>query len=273
MKRSALCVLFATIPLVSLPALARAESWPQAATEDRCSADHFQVTDLVSYAESRDQRLANGSVNYINPGINGSIKVHGWNNSDVLVRACIQTAAPTDSEARSLASQLTITNGAGKIEASGPPTGDRTHWAVSYEVWLPHTANLDLQAHNGSIAIDNVSAHLRFQTLNGSVYLGGVAGDVEGSTTNGSLTIDLEGSGWNGHGLRAETTNGSVHLNLPENFSADVQTSTVNGRIQGDFPITVSGELGRTMSFQSGSGGPLVEVKTVNGRVHIARRA
>lgn len=251
---------------------ASAESRNAVGTEDRCSADHFHVNDLVSYAESRDERLANGSLNHINPGANGSIKVHGWNNPDVLVRACIQTAAPSDSEARSLASQVKITGGVGAIEPSGPSTGEQQYWSVSYEVWVPNTANLDLQANNGSIAVENVSSQLRFHTQNGSVHLSGVAGDVDGSTTNGSLTIDLVGTGWNGNGLRAETTNGSVHLNLPENFSAQVRASTVNGRINVDFPVTVTGEIGRTLSFQLGSGGPPVEAKTVNGSVHITRR-
>ena len=96
---------------------------------------------------------------------------------------------------------------------------------------------------------------------------------MDGSTTNGSLAIDLTGTGWSGNGLRAETTNGSVRLNLPENFSAQVQASTVNGRVRVDFPITISGEIGKTMSFQLGAGGPLIEAKTVNGSVHIARKA
>ena len=273
MKRSVLYVLFAVAAVTLLPGLATAQGWVPAEKDDRCSANHFHVNDLVSYAESRDQRLANGSSNYINPGMNGSIRVHGWNNADVLVRACIQTAAPNDSEARALASQVAITRGPGMIEPIGPSTNQQRYWSVSYEVWVPTAANLDLKAHNGSIAVENVTSQLHFHTLNGSVRLNGVAGDVDGSTTNGSLTIDLLGSGWNGHGLRAETTNGSVRLNLPDNFSAQVQASTVNGHVKIDFPVTVSGEISRNMSFQLGSGGPLVAAKTVNGSVHISRRS
>ncbi len=242
-------------------------------SDKECSANRFHVNDLVSYAESRQQRLPNGSTNYVNPGENGSIRVHGWNNSDVLVKACIQAAAPTDSEARALAAQVTIARGVGQIEPTGPEKGDQRYWGVSYEIWVPNASSLDLKANNGSIGVQNVQGQIRFHTSNGSVHLSEVAGDVEGSTTNGSLTIDLSGSGWTGNGLRAQTTNGSVRLNVPENFSAHVQASTVNGRVQVDFPITVSGEVGKSMSFQLGSGGPLIEAKTVNGSVHIGRKA
>lgn len=265
-----LSILATALSLFAGPISAR--EWTPATERDSCSAAHSEDDDLVRYAESRDERLPNGSTNYINPGANGSIKVHGWANSDVLVRACIQAAAPSDSEARSLASQVAITRGSGMIEPSGPSNEDHQHWGVSYEVWVPNAASLDMKTNNGSIAVSGVAGLIRFHTQNGSVHLTEVAGDVDGSTVNGSLTIDLVGSGWKGNGLRAETTNGSVRLSVPQNFSAQVQASTVNGRLKVDFPVTVSGEIGKTMSFQLGSGGPSVEAKTVNGSVTIARK-
>jgi hypothetical protein len=197
--------------------------------------------------------------------------VHGWNNSDVLVHACIQAAAPSEAEAHSLADQVTIASGPGEIVASGPSHHDH-HWSVSYEIWVPNAANLEIKAFNGSIAVENVSGQLRFHTLNGSVRLNGVGGDVDGSTTNGSVTVDVADGGLHGNGVRAHTTNGSVRLNIPTNFSGRVSASTVNGRVHVDFPVTVSGEIGRNLSFQLGNGGPLVEATTVNGSVHVARR-
>lgn len=250
---------------------ARIPSWGSA--DDNCSASHFHVNDLVSYAELKEQRLPAASTESINPGQNGSIKVHGWNQSDVLVKACVQTAAPSDSGARALVSQVSIAQGPGQIEPKGPSTSDELYWNVSYEVWVPAASNLELQANNGSIRVETVHGQIRFHTLNGSVHLAEVGGDVDGSTTNGSLSIDLSGGAWNGSGLRAETTNGSVNLNLPDNYSARVEASTVNGRVKVDFPVTVSGEIGKDMSFQLGNGGPTIQAKTVNGSVHISRKA
>jgi len=238
-----------------------------------CSASHFQHNDLVSYAEMREQRLASASTNAIDPGQNGSIRVHGWNNPDVLVKACIQAAARTESEARSVASQVAITRGPGAIEATGPSKSDELYWGLSYEVWVPNGSNIKLDANNGSISVDTVNGQIRFHTLNGSVRLADVGGDVDGSTTNGSVSIELAGSGWNGNGLHVKTTNGSVKLDLPDNFSAQIQASTVNGRIHSDFPVTMSGDIGKNMSFQLGSGGPTIEARTVNGSVHIGRRS
>jgi DUF4097 and DUF4098 domain-containing protein YvlB len=96
---------------------------------------------------------------------------------------------------------------------------------------------------------------------------------VDGETTNGSVTVELAGAGWNGSGLRVQTTNGSVKVNLPENFSARLEVSTVNGKVHTDFPVTVSGEIQKNMSFVLGSGGATIEARTVNGSVHIGRRS
>lgn len=255
----------------SAPITAKTPSWP--AESDNCSASHFHVNDLISYAQLKEQRLPAAATDSINPGANGSIRVHGWNQADVLVKACVQSAAPSDSEARAIASQVNVVQGPGQITPSGPSTDNQHYWSVSYEVWVPTASNLSLEAHNGSIHVETVNGHIRVRTLNGSVHLTDVSGDVDGSTTNGSLSIDLAGNAWNGAGLRAETTNGSVNLNLPENYSARVEASTVNGRVRVDFPVTVSGEIGKNMSFQLGSGGPTIQAKTVNGSVHIGRKA
>lgn len=268
MKRSVICWLIAASALVSISS-AKAEGWKTAAND--CTADHFQVNDLATYAESKEQHLAAAAMESIDPGANGSVRVEGWNQSDVLVKACVRTAADTESEAQALVSQVSIAQGPGQIEPNGPSRNEHLHWDVSYEVFVPNSSNLNLNAHNGSIRVETVRGEIRFHTVNGSVHLTDVGGSVDGSTVNGSLDIDLTGNAWNGSGLRAETTNGSVKLNLPEHYSAQVEASTVNGRVRVDFPVTISGDIGKTMSFQLGSGGPVIQAKTVNGSVRIGR--
>jgi hypothetical protein len=59
---------------------------------------------------------------------------------------------------------------------------------------------------------------------------------------------------------------------IPENYSARVETETVNGPIKVEFPVTVQGQIGRRLSFQLGSGGGLVRAVTTNGGVVIRRK-
>lgn len=270
MRMTKLLPIFGSVALLVFPFQAAKAQGDSPRSNRECRANSYQ-DGLATYAETRDQRLPAASTNRIDPGQNGSLMVHGWDQQDVLVRACIQTAAPSDSEARSLVSQVKIARGAGDMEPDGPSEDHEHRWNVSYEIWMPNTSNIDAHAYNGSIALDSLRGQIRFETLNGSVHLDRMGGDVDGSTTNGSVNIRVDGSKWDGRGLRAETTNGSVRITMPDNYSAKVEVSTVNGRVNVAFPITVSGEIGKSLSFQLGSGGPTIEARTTNGSVSVGR--
>ena len=132
----------------------------------------------------------------------------------------------------------------------------------------------DKLAQNGGIEIADMVGDIDFDATNGSVRLERVAGDVRGRTTNGRLRIELAGSSWEGRGLDAETTNGSVTLLVPEGYGAELEASTVNGAFEIDFPITITvrGRIGRNLRTTLGDGGPPIRVVTTNGGVRIRRR-
>jgi DUF4097 and DUF4098 domain-containing protein YvlB len=66
--------------------------------------------------------------------------------------------------------------------------------------------------------------------------------------------------------------NGSVHLDMPSDMNADVRFRSVNGRLNSDFPLTVSGTFGgRKLDGRIGNGGRELVVDTVNGSVELRR--
>ena len=179
-----------------------------------------------------------------------------------------------------------MTVAGGRIRAEGPRTGRRESWGVSFEIFTPHDSNLDLRAHNGGISISDVRGEIEFRTQNGGVHLegfefrtqnGGVhleglEGNVRGRTQNGGLRVELEGDRWEGSALDVETQNGGVTIDVPQGYSAEFETGTVNGGIDLAFPIMVSGRLRSTIRTTLGDGGPLVRVKTTNGGVTVRQR-
>jgi hypothetical protein len=115
---------------------------------------------------------------------------------------------------------------------------------------------------------------MELSAQNGPITLSGVGGDVHASTQNGPLHVRLTGVRWNGAGLNAETRNGPVQLAIPEDYNARLETGTVNGPMQSDFPLTVTlggRESWRRLATTLGSGGPLVRVVTTNGPVTLKR--
>ena len=175
----------------------------------------------------------------IDAGQNGGIKLRGWDRADVLVRARVEAYGESDAEARSLASGVRIETTGTSVRAEGPSMRDRDnqHWSVSFDIQVPRAAMVTLRTVNGGISIDDFHGTAKFRASNGGVSLTNVGGDISGQTTNGGVTVNLEGDRWDGAGLDVETHNGGVRMTVPDNYSAVLDTGTVNGRVNVDFPI------------------------------------
>src|ERR1041384_4299546 len=227
---------------------------------------------LENNCEIREQTLAlSGGTISIDGRPNGGVNVKGWDQNQVLVRARVQTAAPTLAEAQALGQQIRVETSGAKIFASGPENRRDYQWNVSYEVFVPRRADLSIETTNGGIAIADVNGRIDFTAMNGGVVLKRVGGTVRGSTMNGGLVVELAGDRWDGASLDGSTPNGGVILSVPENYSANLQTGTVNGSVSVDFPITVQGKINKQIAVNLGSGGAMVKAMTTNGGVHLKR--
>ena len=226
---------------------------------------------LANHCEIKEQTLAPTGLISVDARKNGGVSVKGWERNEVLVRSKIQAAAPTQAEADELAKQITINTAGGKIFADGPENRKDYWWSVSYELMVPRRSDLSLESHNGGIAIADVTGRLEFTALNGGVVLKRVGGNVHGSTTNGGVVVELEGDRWEGETLDVRTTNGGIVMSVPENYSAHLETGTVNGHLSIDFPVTVQGRITKEIAVNLGSGGATVRAMTTNGGVKIKR--
>jgi len=230
---------------------------------------------LASHCEIKEQTLPASGLISVDGKTNGGVSIKGWERQEVLVRAKIETRAPTQAEADQLAQQVIIETAGLNIHAEGPETRNDYQWYVSYEIFVPTRSDLNLKAHNGGISINDVSGRISFETTNGGVSLSRVGGSVTGNTTNGGVHIELTGASWEGETLDVRTTNGGVNLVLPNNYSAHLETGTVNGNVQSDFPLNVPmterGRMPKDISVDIGSGGPTIRATTTNGGVHLSR--
>ncbi len=229
--------------------------------------------DRGSYCEVREMTLPPlGAVLTVNAKPNGSIKVTGWDRREVHIRARVSANADTDDEAQALVKQVTVQTG-GSVQAEGPARENDRNWSVSYEISAPVDQPLSLSSTNGSIAISNIRGQAEFQTQNGSLSLTDVGGNFTGRTQNGSVQVSLQGQRWDGEGLNVQTQNGSIRVTVPDGFSAHLESSTVNGRVAVDFPVTVSGQIDRRhLTTDLNGGGAPMRLVTTNGSVSVRKR-
>ena len=204
---------------------------------------------------------------------NGGIHVDGWDGDSVRVIARIQANARDDDGARELLKNVRIkTDGRSIVSDSPRSWGRNESVSVTYMVHVPRRFDLRLEAHNGGIGVAGVTGRMNLETTNGSVNLVEIGGDVSAHTQNGSLNVQLAGTKWDGRGLDAETQNGSVRMAIPGDYAALIETGTVNGRMSTDFPVTLQGRIGRTLSLPLNGGGAPIRAMTTNGSVSLTRR-
>lgn len=239
--------------------------------DDWC-ADAGHDGDRVSFCEVREATIGAGGPIAIDAGQNGGISVRGWDRGDAVVRARIVGYGATRDDARRIASEVRVDT-AGVVKADGPArSDDETGWYVSYEVSVPKSASLTLDANNGGIVIENFGGSATFHTKNGGISLRDVGGDMKGETTNGGVIVDLAGDRWDGAGLDVTTKNGGINIRMPEHYSAELEVGTTHGRLNIGVPITVQGTIGRSLTTVLGGGGARVRAVTTNGGVTVRQR-
>jgi hypothetical protein len=219
------------------------------------------------YCETRETTLPAMDSLTVDAVPNGGIKVVAWDRNDILIEARIQVWDEDEDDAVRKAGGIEIHTDGGRVRAE---SRYEDNWSVSYRIQAPRAIDLQLESHNGGISVAGITGELRIETRNGGLTLDSVAGDVVARTRNGGVHIELQGERWQGSGLDVETRNGGIDLEIPDGYSAELETGTVNGRIRIDFPVTVRGEIGRSLSTTLGEGGAPIRVKTTNGGVRIS---
>jgi DUF4097 and DUF4098 domain-containing protein YvlB len=246
-----------------------------------CRRDRWnRHDDRVKHCEIREDSLrapGGNSTITVDPGQNGGVAIRGWDKDSIYIRAKIQTYGRSEAAAAALARQIRIVAAGSTIRTEGPEVENWEHsasWSVSFEVYVPRRSNLDLETENGPLSVREVVGTMDLEAHNGPVALRGVGGMVRARVQNGPLVVSLTGARWEGEGLDAETVNGPVTLAVPEGYSAQLETGTVNGPMSVDFPLTVTiqGRISHRINTTLGSGGPRVRVVTTNGPLSIRRR-
>jgi Toastrack DUF4097 len=224
------------------------------------------------FCEVREFTLAKPSVLRIADNPNGSIRITGTGRNDVLVRARVMATADSVDEARAIVRDVRVTTDGGAVRTDGPTARDRRAWWVSFRAEVPGAQDLDLETSNGSIDISSVRGRISAESSNGSLRMTDLGGDVTGRTTNGSVHVALAGTTWNGSGLDVRTSNGSVRLEIPNDYNGQLSVGTHNGSLSFAMPITIQGRIDRRIDTTLGKGGAPIRAETSNGSVRIERR-
>lgn len=141
---------------------------------------------------------------------------------------------------------------------------------VDFTIRLPAGIVFSGQTVNGDVEAEHLGSDAEVRTVNGSIDVS-AAGHVEATTVNGSIRAAMGRADWPSE-AEFTTVNGGITLTLPDDLSAEVRAETVNGDLETDFPLTVTGRFGpRHMRGTIGRGGRQLRLTTVNGSIRLRK--
>ena len=271
MRRFALIganVLFAVLPLAAASLHAQSFSIHSCPNGDGGGNDGFLShwfggSEQVCETRTIAFPLVNGQL-HVN-GMNGGIEVVGEDRRDVYLEARVIAHAGSKTAAEALLHEISIQTGE-TVQANGPKAAMTRGWSVSFKLHVPHDLTGEFHTMNGGISLVAIAGDIHGETTNGGIEFKDLGGNVRLTTTNGGIHATLAGNTWQGAGLTAKTTNGGISVDAAPGYSAHVVASTVNGGIE------VAGQTGsrrHSVDRNIGSGGPTLDLETVNGGISI----
>jgi DUF4097 and DUF4098 domain-containing protein YvlB len=182
------------------------------------------------------------------------------------------------------------------------------HRLLKIEIHMPREGDLTVETGDGSVEVDSLAGKVDIHTGDGHIKLDGAKGEIRLRTGDGHIEAhhldgQLEAKSGDGHiriegrfdalnlntgdgsiearalpGSRISSTwtvhtgDGSVDLTLPNDFQANLEAHTNDGRISLGFPVTVDGAISKSeVRGKINGGGSLLTVRTGDGSIRLMK--
>jgi hypothetical protein len=124
---------------------------------------------------------------------------------------------------------------------------------------------------DGSITLQNLAGEVDARSGDGGISASGRLSGVRLRSGDGSVTVRAEAGSSMSDDWDISTGDGEVSVYLPEDFSADLDARTGDGRVVADHEITVSGgRLARgVLRGRLGAGGKTLKIRTNDGTIQL----
>jgi DUF4097 and DUF4098 domain-containing protein YvlB len=219
----------------------RVDTWDQSTIEARVITDRYKIGE---HGVRIDEHQSGDSVEI---AVHLPTDVHIFNFNFHSNRVDIEIHMPRQGD-------VNLRTGDGRIQLSNLKGG------------------MDLESSDGHQEIDGVDGILRARAGDGHITATGRFDGLELTTGDGRIEARAQAgsavtSTWNLH-----AGDGSVTLQLPEAFAADVDLHTGDGHITVDMPVEVEGRLGeKNIRGKINGGGNLLTIHTGDGSIRLEK--
>lgn len=167
------------------------------------------------------------------------------------------------------------------IESDAPPS------PITIVARIPRRAQLNLSTTNdGEITVRDIVGDLELENINGPITANNINGSVIAESVNNAIAVGLAGVAAGG-ATSLSSLNGDITLTLPASAKAELHLDSSRGEIVSDFELDVKPSKPRIERNETrggvsvtledvivatvNGGGPVIRVKTLNGKIKIAK--
>ena len=177
----------------------------------------------------------------------------------------IEISAPerSNADAKSVDGNLTVTGIEGDLQLK-TVDGDLTVTDCSGEI---HANSVD-----GNAELRGVAGNVEARTVDGDLVLEGILGGVRAKSTDGDITIHVRSDSVMDSDWSVATTDGSIRVEIPEGFGANLDVRVSDGDIESDHPLTVEGKISdHRLQGALYGGGHQLSIRTSDGSVELKK--
>ena len=226
----------------------------------------------------------------------GSVTVEGWPRNEVELTANIELKGPTEADLDQLAvvNNFVVDEDLNHLSILTTGTHDRVFmkrtakkfpktllnlpWKIDYRLRVPVNTDLEINAGHGEVKLSGVEGALRVSATESDTALTLTGGTLSTTVAAGSVTLNIPTRSWRGSGAEIRIASGTINLDLPPGFSADIDADVLRtGKIVSTYEGLASREkpgiTERTVRARAGAGGAYFKFTVGDGTVNIRRAA
>ncbi|GAC1401138.1 MAG: hypothetical protein NVSMB56_16260 [Pyrinomonadaceae bacterium] len=247
------------------------------------------------------RRLGYGGTLTLRGAPSGSITIEGWARNEIDVTADIELHANTEDELARLAAvnNFLLTSDPNQINIVTIGTHDREYmkrtaknfpknliglaWKIDYHIRVPAYTNLEISNGRGALKVEGIEGAMRFEAQEADAKFVLSGGDVTTVIQRGTVNVHLTQRNWRGHGAEFNLANGELNVELPPNFSGDINAEVLtNGNIENTYgelkprdeqqTSTAVPANPRILRTRAGAGGSTLSFVVGNGTLRLKKQ-
>ena len=224
---------------------------------------------------------------------NGSIRVEGWDNSQIQIDAEIELNAPTEADLDMLAkvTGFVLEETLGKTGITSIGTHDAKYlkkaakkfpkeliglpFRIDYVIKVPRYCDLQIDGGKGDLYIGGIDGTMKINYLDSNAKLDLLGGGIFATFGGGTIDVSVPNRNWRGRFADIQLATGTMNISLPPSLNAEFDATILrSGAIDNSYtdlkPRTRKDTFSdKLIAAKSGAGGVPLKFTVGDGKLNI----